>query len=316
MAQIPTTAGPVEAADLGRTMGHEHLRSMQEAPRAQFPHLYDDEAALERHVHDVRQLIPFGVETVCDPSPLDLGRDVDVNIEVTNRTGVRFVMATGIYQRFGEIVDYFRLRDVDVLVDAFVHDLREGIQGTDVRAGFIKTAVDEPGMTPDVEKVHRAAARASLETGAPIMVHSNARLRTGLEALRILSEESVPLDRVQIAHVGDAEEPGYAHAVLAAGAYIGLDRYGADNWLSTPKRNAVLLELCEQGHSSKVILGHDYASRIDLFDREVQERDYPNWYWTHVFKHVLPELRRAGLTDATLDPMVGDNVQRWLSAEA
>ncbi len=316
MGQIPTTAGLVEASDLGRTMGHEHLRSMQEAPRIQFPHLYDDEAALERHVHDVQQLIPFGVETICDPSPLDLGRDVGVNIEVTKRTGMRFVMATGIYQRAGEIVDYFRLRDTETLVDAFIHDLQEGIQGTGVRAGFIKTAVDEPGMTPDIEKVHRAAARASLETGAPIMVHSNARLRTGLEALRVFSEEKLPLDRVQIAHVGDAEDLGYAHEVLSAGAYIGMDRYGADNWLPTAKRNEVLLELCHQGHGSKMILGHDYASMIDLFDRDVQDRDYPNWYWTHISKNVLPELRRAGLSDAVLDPMVGENVQRWLSSEA
>ena len=61
----------------------------------------------------------------------------------------------------------------------FVHDIEEGIQGTDVKAAFIKCAADEPGVTERIEKVHRAAARASLRTGAPIMAHSRPASGTG-----------------------------------------------------------------------------------------------------------------------------------------
>lgn len=58
------------------------------------------------------------------------------------------------------------------MADAFVHDIEEGIQGTEIKAAFLKCATDELGVTPNVEKVHRACARASLRTGAPIMAHS------------------------------------------------------------------------------------------------------------------------------------------------
>ena len=56
--------------------------------------------------------------------------------------------------------------------DLFVHDIEQGMQGTEVKAAFLKTACDAPGMVPNVEKLHRAAARASNRTGVPIMAHS------------------------------------------------------------------------------------------------------------------------------------------------
>ena len=67
------------------------------------------------------------------------------------------------------------------------------------------TAADEPGITPDVEKVHRAAARASNRTGRPIMAHSRPASRTGLDQMRIFLEEGVPASKVMIAHTGDTD---------------------------------------------------------------------------------------------------------------
>ena len=42
----------------------------------------------------------------------------------------------------------------------FVHDIEQGMQGTDIKAAFVKCAADEPGINEHVEKLHRAAARA------------------------------------------------------------------------------------------------------------------------------------------------------------
>jgi phosphotriesterase-related protein len=237
-------------------------------------------------------------------------------MEVTARTGVRFVMATGIYQRGDLIPEYFRHRDISALVEAFEHDLNVGIQGTSVRAAFIKTAVDEPGMTPGIEMVHRAAARASLSTGAPIMTHTHAILRTGLTAIDIFREEGVPLDRVQLAHVGDTDDLGYAEALLAAGCYIGMDRYGIDRRLTADRRNATVLELWRRGHGSKMILSHDWASTVDVFEPAFLAREYPNWSWTYIWEAALPEFRRSGMPEPDIQRMLGENIHRWLSSEA
>jgi phosphotriesterase-related protein len=42
VAPINTTAGPVDEADLGLTLIHEHMRVRSEAVAVQFPHLYDE----------------------------------------------------------------------------------------------------------------------------------------------------------------------------------------------------------------------------------------------------------------------------------
>src|SRR5581483_11816007 len=98
---------------------------------------------------------------------------------------------------------YFATRSADALADAFVHDIDVGVQGTSTKAAFIKCATDVAGVTPDVEMVLRAAARAHRRTGVPIMTHSYPPNGSGLEQQRIFAEEGVDLGRVQIGHSGD-----------------------------------------------------------------------------------------------------------------
>ena len=45
MAQVETTAGAIDASEMGRTLAHEHLLSASETVREQFPHLYDATAS-------------------------------------------------------------------------------------------------------------------------------------------------------------------------------------------------------------------------------------------------------------------------------
>ena len=77
---------------------------------------------------------------------------------------------------YDELPRYFRHRDADVMAELFVGDITEGIQGTSVRAGVLKCATDEAGVTPGVEKVLRAAGRAHrtryCQEGTAILHHS------------------------------------------------------------------------------------------------------------------------------------------------
>src|SRR5919106_1030959 len=126
------------------------------------------------------------------------------------------------------------------------HDIERGIQGTEIKAAFIKCAADEPGLTENVVKVHRAAARASVRTGAPIMAHSRPARHTGLRQIEIFEEESVDLGRVQIAHTGDTDDLDHIEGVLEKGVYIGMDRFGLEFFLPIEKRNPTVLALLER----------------------------------------------------------------------
>lgn len=316
-AVVPSTGGDVAADQLGRTLGHEHAFSVHEGVATQFPHLVDREAALRTAIERIGELRRFGVETICDPAVLDLGRDVRFNVAVTEGTGIRFVMATGVYggAAVSSLPLYFRTRPVDALADAFVHDLTQGIQGTAIRAAFIKVACDAAGLTPDVEKAHRAAARASLRTGAPVMVHSAPAHRSGLSSLAVLEAEGLDPRKVQIAHSGDTEDLDYLRALLERGCFLGMDRYGLEDFLPTAARNDVVVALHRSGWGGRLIAGQDRSAVLhDHRPPEEVARRWPHWRLTYLFEEVFPQLEAAGLRPAELDAMVGDNVAAWLSA--
>ena len=98
---------------------------------------------------------------------------------------MRILACTGIYS-YDYLPHYFENRDVDAMADHFITDIEQGIQGTDIRAAFLKCAADAAGVTEHVEKIHRACARASLRTGVPIMAHSMPAVSTGPAAGRDL----------------------------------------------------------------------------------------------------------------------------------
>ncbi|WP_354700288.1 Phosphotriesterase homology protein [Paraconexibacter sp. AEG42_29] len=315
MDQIPSTAGPLTVADLGRTLVHEHVLTAHEGVRFQWPHLVDRDAELAAAVKQVTAAQAHGVTAMCDPAVLDLARDAAFSLAVTEATGLPIVMATGVYgQHYTFLPHYFQTREIDALVDCFVHDLEVGIQGTEVRAAFLKCAADEPGMTDDVEKVHRAVAQASLRTGAPVMAHSHPVSRTGLESMRIFTEEGVDPAKVLIAHTGDTDDLDYIEELLATGCTIGMDRYGLDIYLPEPQRNATVIALCERGHSGRMVIGQDHCATIDWFPADVVKAMAPNWSFTHIFETVFPALVDGGVTEQQLEDMIGANVRRWLAA--
>ena len=315
MSQVQTTAGPVDVSELGRTLSHEHLITAHEGLRFQWPHLIDHEAEKAAAVAAVESAKAHGVQTICDPSCLDLNRDVQLNLAVQEATGVRFVMATGIYgQHYTTMPHYFETREEQALIDCLVHDLQVGIQGTDVKAHFLKCAADEPGITPDVEKIHRSVARASLATGAPIMAHSRPASRTAIDQLRIFAEEGVDPKKIQIAHCGDADDADYVEEVLASGCWIGLDRYGIDLFQAHQVRIDLHAELVKRGYADRIMLGQDYCASIDWFPAEAIGQLAPRWSMDFVFTTVWGELLERGVTEQQLDDSVGANVHAWLTA--
>ena len=314
-AIVETTAGPIEAGQLGRTMAHEHLFIAEDAVRMQWPHVVGPVEELLQHcICKIEELRQLGVDTICDPSCLGMGRDVSLNIAVTEATGMRFVMATGIYPMEFKHLPW-NLREQEVLVDYFVHDIEIGIQNTDVKAGFIKCAADAPGMEPQIVTLHEAAAEACIRTNVPIMAHSNPTVGVGLDQMRLFIDAGVDPSWVQIAHVGDTSDLDYIERLLATGCYIGLDRYGFFG-PSTEERNATLLALLERGYGDRITLGTDAAMKFAVLSsswKQILRDQLPTWHSSYLLEHVVPALRRSGVLDEQIDAMLGSNVHAWLS---
>jgi phosphotriesterase-related protein len=319
MAEVQTVQGAVDADALGLVLVHEHVRFRDEAVADQWPGRYDDQLELDAALETVRAAKDRGVQTIVEPTAMFGGRDVNFMRRVAEDTGVRIIACTGIYS-YDYLPHYFENRDVDVMADHFVEDIESGIQGTDIRAAFLKCAADAPGVTEHVEKIHRAVARASVQTGASIMAHSMPAVATGPRQVEIFEEEGVDLARVQIAHCGDTDDVEYIERLIDKGVYVGLDRYGLEMFLPMDKRNATTAELLRRGHAERLMISQDFCSTIDWFPPEAAEvfessGAIRNWSMTLVFDEVVPALREMGvMDDGVFQTIFVENPRRWLTA--
>jgi phosphotriesterase-related protein len=318
MGNVETVQGAIDASELGVTLIHEHVRFRDEAVAEQWPGRYDEQLELDAALAVVNAAKAYGVRSIVDPTAMFGGRDVRFMKRVAEQTGVRIVACTGIYS-YDHLPHYFANRDIDVMADHFVEDIERGIQDTDIKAAFLKCAADAPGVTENVEKIHRAVARASVQTGAPIMAHSMPAVATAPRQIEIFEEEGVDLSRVQIAHCGDSEDLDYIEGLLSKGVYVGLDRYGLEMYLSIDKRNAVAAELLRRGHAERLVISQDFCATIDWFPPEAEEifvnaGAIRNWSMTLVFEEVMPALRELGvMDDAVFHTIFTENPRRWLT---
>jgi phosphotriesterase-related protein len=317
MTTVSTVQGPLDAGELGTTLIHEHVRFRDEAVAENWPGRYDAEAEMAAAREAVGAAKDRGVRTIVDPTAMLGGRDVRFMREVAERTGVQIVACTGIYT-YDFLPHYFENRDADAMAEHFIDDIEKGVQGAEIKAAFLKCAADAAGVTENVEKVHRACARASVQTGAPIMAHSMPAIGTGPKQVDIFLEEGVAPDKIQIAHCGDTEDIGYIEGLIDRGVYVGLDRYGIEMYLPIDKRNATAAELLRRGHAERIFISQDFCATIDWFPAEAAEAlqaqgAIRNWSMTLVFDEVLPALRSEGVLDeATEKTIFTENPARWL----
>jgi phosphotriesterase-related protein len=328
VGNVETVTGPIDAGELGTTLIHEHLVFRDEAVLAQWPHAGTvkeseppepvapgDELGVA--IECARSVVESGVKTIAEPTAMFGGRDVEFSRRVAEETGLQVIPCTGIYT-YDYLPPYFQFRDEDAMADHFVHDIEEGIQETQIKAAFLKCAADEPGITPSVEKVHRAVARASARTGTPIMAHSRPASQTGPKQVEIFEEEGVDLSRVQIAHTGDTDDLDYIERLLDKGVYIGMDRYGLEIFLPIEQRNATVTALLERGYADRMFLSQDFCATLDWYPPEVgrqllESGAAKDWSMTLVVDQVIPTLRASGMTDEQLQTMMVENPKRWLT---
>ncbi|HEY9473009.1 MAG TPA: phosphotriesterase-related protein, partial [Mycobacteriales bacterium] len=308
--------GPVDTSELGTTLMHEHVFVLTADVRHNYPGEWDEPARVADATARLAELRGVGVDTIVDPTVVGLGRDIPLIRRVCEQVDLNVVVATGVYT-YQDVPFYFRFRGPgvapnlpDPMVDMFVADITEGIAGTGVRAGLLKCAIDEPGMTPGVERVMRAVAQAHRMTGVPVTVHTHPGSRTGLLVRRLFDEEGVDPRRVVLGHSGDSTDADHLSDLAESGFLLGMDRFGLDLELSSADRVGILVELVRRGHVGQLVLSHDASCHLDWVDPALLAA-LPNWNYLHLHNRVLPELRAQGVTEEQIQQMLVDNPRRY-----
>ena len=301
---IDTALGPVPTAELGPTLMHEHIVTRSPGVQENWPHLWDRTGILEIAEKKMAELYARGIRSIVDLTTVDLGRDIELIVGVARRSRVHIVVATGVWwmpQR------YFTSHGIDEVADLFIRDITRGIGNSGVKAAIIKCATDTAGVTPVIDNILRASARAQKATGVPISTHTWAAGRTGEMQQAIFAQEGVDLGRVVIGHSGDSEDLGYLRGLMERGSTIGMDRFGLESLLPTAKRVDVLARLCAEGYASQMVLSHDANCWTDSLSEEDKRRTRPHWHYTHISDDILPALKKAGVTDDQIEQMLVRN---------
>jgi phosphotriesterase-related protein len=307
MAAVQTVTGPIESAQLGFTLMHEHILIANWSMRMAVPGWLDRDAFVARAIREVESAKQRGVRTIVDLTPVNLGRDIDVIRAVAEGAEMQIIAATGFYWTEEP---FFQGWEVDRLVEFLLPDLEKGIQGTDARAGIIKCATDHLGVTPLNDKLLRVAARLHRATGAPISTHTSSRHRTGLAQQEIFADEGVDLSRVVIGHCGDTTDLEYLKAIIARGSTIGMDRFGLDMLLPFAERVSTVARLCQAGFCDRMVLSHDASCHIDWFPPQAIAELAPRWNLRHISDDVLPALRGEGVSEPEIDALCIANPRR------
>lgn len=323
MAVVETVRGPVDLGNLGQTLMHEHVYVLStEHVQNYGSDWWDEEAMVARAIDKLNAVYAKGIRTIVDPTVWGLGRDIPRMQRIAAQTQLNIIVATGLYT-YDSVPFFFYHRGPalnealgtevpDPMVDMFVGDITEGITGTGVKAGMLKCAIDEHGMTQGVERVMRAVAAAHHQTGVPITVHTHPGSRTGLEVKRVLCDSAgVDPGRVILGHSGDTADCDHLAELADAGFMLGMDRFGINLEITFETRANTLVEMCRRGYAERMVLSQDAACYIDWIDPNVLPF-LPQWHYLHIQDEVLPYAREHGVTEEQIAIMLTANPRRLL----
>jgi phosphotriesterase-related protein len=325
MREINTVAGSVAAGKIGLTLIHEHFLfgypgwygDLTMAP-------YDREAYIQKGIDMARDVIACGVATVVDATPNEVGRDPLVLKEIAEKTGLNIICATGFYSEKEGAPIYYKVRRIygdalSEIYEMFHKEVSGGIGTTGIKAGVIKVASSRDSITRYEETFFRAAGRVSGELGTPIITHTSEG-KQGPEQAKLLIESGAPPKRTMIGHMCGNTDIDYIRRTLDYGVFIAFDRFGIQGVAGTPtdaQREECLMKLIDLGYAGNIMLSHDFVN-LWLGRKGIGEalvKSGKNMPPTHLFRDILPSLKKKGLTDDQIQTMMVDNPRRLLAGE-
>ncbi|HEY6608387.1 MAG TPA: phosphotriesterase-related protein [Candidatus Limnocylindria bacterium] len=307
--RVMTVSGPIPPDKLGFTLPHEHtgIALWHIEGRWDYWELTPDEDLITDELRDFRRR---GGGTLVDLTLDGVGRDPHRLRRLSSTTGLNIVMGSGWYRGayYPAEVRVDR-RTVDDLAAEIIREHDDGVGDTGIRPGIIgEIGTDKPWVSATEERVHRAAARASLATGMAITTHG-VQSAVGLAQLRIFTDEGVDPSRVVIGHADSHLDIDFYLAVLDAGANLGFDflghRFGVEDTLE-PRLVETIVELLERGYASQLLLSQDVCHNRQL-------KAHGGFGDVYLHQHFLPTLRTAAVGEGEIKAMTIDNPARILT---
>ncbi len=341
VGKVMTVLGAVEPDRLGFTLMHEHLYLDLRKNHLPDPDLTPAERAVWEadldlsNLHLARRALPLldnyvldseddaiaevshfkslEGQTIVDVTSRGLGRDPEALKKASMATGVNIVMGSGWYQKVFH-PDDMDSRSVETLTDEIVHDVTVGVGDftENIRSGIIgEIGVNGNPITDNEVRSVRAAARASLLTGASISFHSPQLKHEKHDVLDIVEDEGADLTRTILGHsCAMADDVSFVLELLSRGVYVQFDTLGVVRTSEEPARDhqvaAAIPQLIDAGYGDRILLSQDVCWKSHL-------KMYGGSGYTYIQETFLPYLGALGVSDEAQQQIMVENPMRVLT---
>ena len=255
----------------------------------------------EETICEFKRLYDFGVRNIVDVTNAGMGQNVSYVEEVAKQTGINIIHSTGYYKE-PFLPEHVYSQTVDELAKGMTREIVNGFAGMQTKANMIGEMGTSKGeMTATERKVLDAGILAHKQTGKPIYTHTTLGTYAKEQVAYFLNHD-VNLKKVVIGHIDLSGDLDYIRSVLDMGVYVGFDTIGKNNYFPDTKRIEFLIKLEEEGLIDQVVLSMDIT-------RKSQFAYKGGLGYTYLFTKFLPELRRAGMKESSIEQMLSINPQ-------
>jgi len=314
MSKVNTVLGTIPAEELGFVSVHEHIGYGMPGSELDSKWWKTPEQAYGETVPKLRTFHESGGGAIVDATGICNGRDIDYYKTLSARTGVHIVASTG-FVGGDTALPHFARASVDYLTQVFVHEITVGIGATGSKAGAIKVGVSRGGKMTELDRrIYRAAARAALSTGVPILTHLAIDAETSVAIFR---EEGLPLDRVLFGHVDDGPNAPITRDTWIAeqGGRLGFDTFGYETELPDPPFWARPRQE-RLDHFLGFVDTVGIGSVLAAADANCSPLGWPGVKGhtvNYLFEQLIPDLKDAGWDEARVHTLFVDNPADFLS---
>ncbi|MBN2411089.1 phosphotriesterase [candidate division KSB1 bacterium] len=302
---IMTVSGPLPAQDMGTTLAHEHFLVDFIGAGSTGYHRWDRNKVEERVLPYLMDIKDYGVKTLVECTPAYLGRDPLLLKSLSRKSGINILTNTGFYGARDNIFipNFAFAESAEQLADRWINEWEEGLEGTGIKPGFIKIAVDA-GDTLSVmhAKLIRAAALTHLATGLTIMSHTGPE-KPFFNQLDILEQEGVAPEAFIWTHAQRGTRTSHIEAAKQ-GVWVSLDNVFPDS-ARIGEYVDMLVNLKQNNLLHRVLLSHDAGWY------HVGEPNGGNFReFIILFKILIPALSNNGFTDQDIRQILVINPQK------
>lgn len=303
---IQTINGRVSADELGLVLPHEHLFTDLRGPHVADYAQANPEAVVGVMMPHLKFAHNAGVTAMVECSTVGVGRNLEILKHFAKSSPIHIIAPTGVY-REAYIPDDLKQTSMEELSEIWIRELTEGMENSNIRAGFVKIAMSDEGPTKLEIRNLKAAALTSQHTGAVVASHTPNGVITRRE-IDLLEKEGLQLDRFIWVHANLEEDQSIHLEAAQQGVYVEFDAIGWE-WQSQPALVDYTIDLIEAGYEDKILLSHD-AGWYDPSQPDGQPEGGQIQGYTALVEEFIPALRSRGISEELIHTMTVRNPAR------